>query len=45
MGADGGRNSVAAVAVGGHLLDVHRRRELVERKVTRVDDADAVEGQ
>jgi hypothetical protein len=27
------------------LFDVHRRREFVEGKVTRIDDADAVVGQ
>src|SRR5208337_705122 len=32
-------------AIGGDLLDVHRRREFVEGKVTRIDDADAVERQ
>src|SRR5271165_4232041 len=33
-----------ALAIGDDLLDVHRRRKLVEGKVTRIDDADAVEG-
>ena len=31
-----------ALAIGDDLLDVYRRRKLVEGKVTRIDDADAV---
>src|SRR5208283_2993439 len=33
---------IVALAIGADLLDMHRRRKLVERKVTRIDDADAV---
>jgi len=38
------RRGIVCLAVGGDLLDVHRRREFVEGKVTRIDDADAVPG-
>src|SRR6266403_6085070 len=33
---------IVGLAVGGDLLDVHRRRKFVEGKVARIDDADAV---
>ena len=38
IGAVGSRRRSA---VGSDLLDVHRRRERVERQATRIDDADA----
>src|SRR5437762_3634637 len=36
------RRSLVGLAVSGDLLDVHRRWEFVEGKVTRIDYADAV---
>ena len=36
------RRQLVGVIVGGDLLNVYRRRKVVERKVTRVDDADAI---
>ena len=36
------RCHVVGLAVGDDLLDVHGRRERVEREVTRIDDADAI---
>src|ERR1700747_423261 len=40
-----GRVIPVFLAVGSDLLDVHRRWEFVEGKVTRIDDADAVAGE
>ena len=34
---------VVRLAVGGDLLDVNRRRKLVEGKMMRIDDADAAD--
>ena len=37
------RSRIVGLAVGGDLLDVYRRGKLIEGKVARIDDADAVE--
>src|SRR5262249_36207471 len=39
----GSEGDIVRLAVGGDLFDVHWRRKFVERKVVRIDDADAIQ--